>query len=594
MTVAPATLGAIHARFAGGDPAGAWAQLEPLVRAGTDPAALQLAGMIRRGLGDLTGARDWFARAGAAGNGEALNMLGNLLVDLGDDSGADAAFARAAALAPADPNPWINRGRLASRQGRHDVALAQLDQAVALAPHSVIAAVARGNARRASGDADAAVAELTRARALDPGRASTGVHLGVALTAAERPAEAIAAFDAVERAGGGSAEVTHNRAAALVALGDLEAAALTYDRLVADFPTYLPGHRERARWIQEYDRPGDPLASFAALAARYPREPAVWEAWAQALLEFGRNAAAAETAAHGRASAGDTPTLRLAAAMGLAESGALAEAAAAFEALDTAGIAISGQAISHARLRLRLGQPDRAARIAETAIATDRDDQTAWAYLGIAWRLLDDPREFWLHDYERHVGVMVPSAPQIDDAARFVADTADVLRALHVTRAQPINQSLRHGTQTSGALFLRRKPAIRAVVAAVEGAVARFVAALPDDADHPLLSRKADRFRFSGSWSVRLTERGFHVAHVHREGWISSAFYFVLPDRDGDEGALMLGKPPADLGLDLSPRRIVRPEPGQLILFPSSMWHGTVPFARTGERITVAFDVVPD
>ena len=57
-----------------------------------------------------------------------------------------------------------------------------------------------------------------------------------------------------------------------------------------------------------------------------------------------------------------------------------------------------------------------------------------------------------------------------------------------------------------------------------------------------------------------------------------------------DAGWLTLGEPDAQLGLPLQPRRKVEPEPGRLVLFPSWMWHGTIPFAQ-GERLTVAFDV---
>jgi hypothetical protein len=30
-----------------------------------------------------------------------------------------------------------------------------------------------------------------------------------------------------------------------------------------------------------------------------------------------------------------------------------------------------------------------------------------------------------------------------------------------------------------------------------------------------------------------------------------------------------------------------------LALFPSYMWHGTVPFTQGAERLTIAFDLVP-
>src|SRR3546814_18174578 len=72
-----------------------------------------------------------------------------------------------------------------------------------------------------------------------------------------------------------------------------------------------------------------------------------------------------------------------------------------------------------------------------------------------------------------------------------------------------------------------------------------------------------------------------------------SALYSSLPD-DAERGP-----PPAgwlqfgaqsELKLDLEPTRMVEPKPGRLVLFPSTMWHGTVHF-KAGERLSVAFDV---
>ena len=51
-------------------------------------------------------------------------------------------------------------------------------------------------------------------------------------------------------------------------------------------------------------------------------------------------------------------------------------------------------------------------------------------------------------------------------------------------------------------------------------------------------------------------------------------------------GWLTLGVPQAQLGIDLPPMRTIEPRPGRLVLFPSTLWHGTVPF-DSGERLTV-------
>jgi hypothetical protein len=95
---------------------------------------------------------------------------------------------------------------------------------------------------------------------------------------------------------------------------------------------------------------------------------------------------------------------------------------------------------------------------------------------------------------------------------------------------------------------------------------------------------------------VRLRGAGFHANHVHPQGWISSAFYVRLPGRSENDSAeagwLKIGEPPTDLAPDIGPTQMIEPRVGRLVLFPSWMWHGTVPFDN-GERLTIAFDVRP-
>jgi hypothetical protein len=191
-----------------------------------------------------------------------------------------------------------------------------------------------------------------------------------------------------------------------------------------------------------------------------------------------------------------------------------------------------------------------------------------------------------------------PNLVSIIDLSEGLAATRslpDLLRSLHAVSGRYLNQSVRGGSQTDGPLFSRIEPEIRALRALIVGAVEEHVArlkSLPDS--HPQkkwLGTK--RVRFTGSWSVRLVDGGFHSNHVHPRGWISSALYLNLPAAmSGEEGWLTLGEPPAELGLRLDPTRLIEPKSGQLVLFPSWMFHGTRPFPK-GERLTVAFDVAP-
>ncbi|MEJ7807119.1 MAG: putative 2OG-Fe(II) oxygenase, partial [Telluria sp.] len=169
----------------------------------------------------------------------------------------------------------------------------------------------------------------------------------------------------------------------------------------------------------------------------------------------------------------------------------------------------------------------------------------------------------------------------------------------HKARREPIQQSLRGGSQTPGRLFGRQDPVLAAARAALLQGVERWLATLPTDATHPFLMRKARSVRIGGSWSVKLWSSGNHVNHIHPEGWLSSAFYVALPPSVGSSsgadqaGYIQFGQPPTELHLDLPPRRVIRPDPGKLALFPSYMWHGTVPFEDKQPRITVAFDMTP-
>ena len=178
----------------------------------------------------------------------------------------------------------------------------------------------------------------------------------------------------------------------------------------------------------------------------------------------------------------------------------------------------------------------------------------------------------------------------------FIAKLRDALDALHQARNEPVRQSVRGGSQTPGRLFGRADARIVALEAALTATIERFIARLPKDDTHPFLRRAARSVRYTGSWSVKLWQSGRHANHFHSEGWMSSAFYVALPPSvaaGGDAGALQLGQPPVELGLDLSPRRIIHPREGHLALFPSYLWHGTVPFDDEAPRITVAFDMLP-
>jgi hypothetical protein len=241
---------------------------------------------------------------------------------------------------------------------------------------------------------------------------------------------------------------------------------------------------------------------------------------------------------------------------------------------------------------LRVGDPAAALPILDRALKGPQSTEL-WPYAATVWRMLGDPRSEWLAEQPNLVQVtdITAALPPLDRLAEH-------LRTLHRGRGEYLDQSVRGGTQTDGPLFSRIDPLIRQARSAVVAAVESYLRKLPPiDPQHPLLGRRRDRaVRFSGSWSVRLRGGGRHSNHVHPQGWISSALYIALPAQTvaerGDAGWFTIGDPDERLGLTIGASQTIEPVPGRLVLFPSYLWHGTIPFAE-GERLTIAFDVRP-
>jgi tetratricopeptide (TPR) repeat protein len=440
-----------------------------------------------------------------------------------------------------------------------------------------------GLALRSLDEMGEAVGAFSRAASLAP--ADSLIAHSLARSTLEAGAPATALFEAAVRLAPLDASILLGLAAARLAEGRVDDAIAGLDAQLADHPGWIDGHAtaSRLRWLRGERETF--TQSFERALAVAPREGLLWRAMIDTYMHAAFYEEARATIARGRAAAGDDPSFAALEAVCAAEQGRTVEADLLFRRLGEIGHVT--MAARYMRHLLRAGRPAEAVQFASGWRSRDPDNLLI-PYLSLAWRLLDDPQWQWLEGDERLIGVY-------DLADRLDIDClADRLRSLHLSLHHPLEQSLRGGTQTDGPLFSRTEPEIRALRFAVMEAVATHVANLPPPRPrHPTLLPRRAPIRFAGSWSVRLSGAGFHVNHVHPAGWLSSAFYAALPDEamggPTHAGWLTLGEA-TELGLDLPPIRMVEPRPGRLVLFPSTMWHGTRPFAA-GERLTVAFDI---
>jgi len=245
---------------------------------------------------------------------------------------------------------------------------------------------------------------------------------------------------------------------------------------------------------------------------------------------------------------------------------------------------------------MTLGRADQAMPLIRAHRTLEPHSHIWIAHEATAARLIGDPAYAHLYDYDRLVRTYDLEPPagwrSIDE---FNADLQACLSARHKLARNPFDQSMRSGTQTIGDLVADPDPVIKAAVSAFLEPIADYRAALGDSTEHPLSAGNRGEARLTGCWSVQLKAQGYHVNHIHPEGWLSSAYYVAVPSETEDteqrSGWIKFGEPQMPVP-GAEPGLTVQPRAGRLVLFPSYLWHGTTAIHGPGPRLTMAFDVV--
>jgi tetratricopeptide (TPR) repeat protein len=564
---------------------------------------------------------------------EVLTTMGVTLRRLGRVSDAIAAFRQAVAGSPDFGPAWSNLGAAFISNGQFEEAISALDRALTLTPRDGAAAYNLGNARLRLGDFAGAISALEHAAQC--GHPSAPVHeaLGLALHKSGRYALALAAFDRAIKDGPKRAGVYHNRSLTLQALGRVAEAednlrtavsmapqvaesafalgnflrnagrpldALPYLRRAVELePGYLLAHQVLNETLWQAGQGESYLASYPAAIYSKPNDRGLRLAYGQQLLRTLRPAEALTEFETALAMDAQSPVALDGKAQALAALGrfeAANDAAGRAAQLAPQDPAIQGR---KGELLLRSQRFGEAIDALRHAISVRPLDQENLARLSTAYRCAGEAQAHLAFADPESLAVVSQLEPPegFKDIESFNRALADQLRTLHTAKQHPTDQTLRGGTQTLGSLFAQQDPLIQQLKAQLEKAIARVIGDMPDRSAHPFYQRKSPAFRFAGSWSVLLKTQGFHTNHIHPAGWISSAYYINLPEEvegAGHEGWFKIGETNPDTLPLLPVERWVKPQSGSLVLFPSYMWHGTQAFARSAERLTVAFDVVPD
>jgi len=511
-------------------------------------------------------------------------------------------------------------GVIAYQSGNNDVARDLIAKAVALQPDYAEAHNNLSNVHRELGQLEDAVACCRKAIALNPDYAEAHNNLGIALQELNRLDDAIASYEkslAIEP----DPEVYTNLGSAYQELSRLDDAVANYEKALAIHPGFAEAHNNLGKVFQELGNLEEAIASCQRSLAIHP-DPEVH--WNLGNL-FQERSRPEDAATHYR----EAIALR----SGYAQAhNSLGHALKELGQLDDAVTSYS-EAINlkpdfpEAHYNLgsslqKLGELESAVHSYQTAATSDARAKLLECFYTLErYEELHDTLEkfaeadktnilvaaisvFASHQLDREnphpycknpldfvrVSSIADSAQEIDD---LVGGALEELEDEYAVWEPPRVTTIA-GYQTSGNVF-----------ANPEGNVAKLNDIIRREmkAYHAEFKSKKCLFteiwptehRLRG-WLVRLLKGGHQKGHIHPGGWVSGVIYLKIPETfKGDEGCIEfnLGNFSLPHIREDWPTKVHRPKTGDIALFPSSLFHRTIPTTTDDERISLAFDLFP-
>ena len=201
---------------------------------------------------------------------------------------------------------------------------------------------------------------------------------------------------------------------------------------------------------------------------------------------------------------------------------------------------------------------------------------------------LDEENSFCTKPMDYIVKSKIGSEEGFD--SKLIEDLIEIKNAMDL-KNQPL---LDNGKQSSGNLFLRPEPQVQRLRQILERKIEEYRRSFSASNQGFLKSWPQTSSLFG--WIVSIKSGGTLKPHIHREGWLSGSIYLKMPQKvNNNEGNILFslrGLDYPDEGKNY-PEKEYEIKEGNIVLFPSSLYHQTLPFKSDEERISFAFDVIP-
>lgn len=348
------------------------------------------------------------------------------------------------------------------------------------------------------------------------------------------------------------------------------------------------------------------VASLRRVADTRPGDAETWYALAVLLHARNRAAEAVEAFERAVALAPECSAYQSSLGFALRTLGEDGRADAVFErayALDPANpYAVRG----HGQALLRSGA---AAELADyCAAAMERVGPRSWLiaqYMIALARLGRRAAIEWLLDYDALLGISQHDGfPGFGSLDEFHATLLEELQALRPVPSGSVpNDVVRDATRVRGgpwgavSMFgAEGAPASAALIDVIAKQQTSFEARLGDC----LLRRTRPDRLYSKGAAVISRKQSYVAPHTHACTWMGVLYYAAVPDsiRRGDNGkaGCMEFCPPhhkVALAEGFWPSRLVRPQPGMMVMFPGYAYHEVHATADAGNRTVITVDLHP-
>jgi tetratricopeptide (TPR) repeat protein len=455
---------------------------------------------------------------------------------------------------PNQPDALHMLGVVSYQLGKSDIAIDLIKKAITLKPDYVEAYYNLDNVLKDRGKLDEAVGCYQKVTALNPDFADAHYNLGNVLKFLCRYEDAVASYQDALAIKPNSAEAHSNLGVVLQELGRLEEAVDHHRKAIAIDSKFAAAHNNLGNAFKDLGRTDDAADHYQKAVDISPNFADAHNNYGSLLQGLGRF------------------------------EGAIAR-------YDLANINSSRNRALECLFALR--RYDDFFEKLDALIETDKNDIRAAALRTFASQQLnrENPHPFCkkpmdlVRVYERLVGA--------DGVDGFLDGLVDELKS-RASTWEPNGRATNKGFQSIPDLFVNPTGLLADLDKIIKDQIEIYRTEFASE-DCDFIRLMPEKLSLSG-WVVRLLTGGYQSEHIHPGGWLSGVFYLQVPEfRDQAEGAIEFGLWGYDYPiLDKNyPRKRCHPKSGNIVLFPSSLFHRTIPFSSDEERMCVAFDLVP-